>query len=559
MTSRKIFSLSAALLLAISSHAIPAKQGMFRTIRLADGTEKKVELVGDEYCRYWRSSDGKAFVLSTSGVASEITDRQTLDRTASTMRSKANALRATRAASAESGKFTGKKRGLIILVEFTGTDKVAEKTFSTADAQTYYDRVANEVGFRDDAVGFKSSLYDYFLAQSDGQFEFNFDVAGPFKLPNTYKTYGQNDGGYGTNEANVGKLIYDACRYADKKGDVDFTKYDWDGDGIVDQVFVLYAGQGENTNPDDIDLVWPQEGTLGSLGMSQEPFEMDGVTIKNFACSCELGEGGKIDGIGTMCHEFSHCLGLPDMYDKGGFGATELFYGTYVWDLMNMGNYLDNGFQPAGFTAYERWYCGWKNLTELNASTEITNMKALSEGGEAYIIYNEGHKDEYYILENRQKTGCDGGLYSSGLLISHVNYSKEAWSGNNVNTNKERFSVIAADNSKQRTEDDVRGDLYPFNGNNALTATSIPAATVENANIDGSMFMKKDITEITQNTDGTISFRFTNHLSTGIDNISADNLSANRNTVYNIAGQRVTNANTLSRGLYIINGKKVLR
>ena len=142
--------------------------------------------------------------------------------------------------------------------------------------------------FRSDPeVGFKSSVYDYFYAQSDGQFEFNFDVVGPFRLPNTYVTYGANDGGYGTNEPNVGKLIYDACKYADRQGGVDFTKYDWDGDGIVDQVFVLYAGQGENTCPDDINLIWPQEGTLGSIGMSQKPFELDGVTVKNFACSCE--------------------------------------------------------------------------------------------------------------------------------------------------------------------------------------------------------------------------------------------------------------------------------
>ena len=561
MRTRDILTTAAALFLcAASSFAVPARPGQWRTLRLADGTEVRAELTGDEYCHYWRGDDGKAYVATAEKGIYMMADRDALEANASTMRAKANAIRQTRAATADPAKFTGQKRGLIILVEFTDKDAIPAKTFSKADAQSYYDRVANEKGFSDPEVGFKSSVYDYFYAQSDGQFEFNFDVVGPFRLPNTYVTYGANDGGYGTNEANVGKLIYDACRYADKKGNVDFTKYDWDGDGIVDQVFVLYAGQGENTCPDDINLIWPQEGTLGSIGMSQQTFEMDGVTVKNFACSCELGEGGRIDGIGTICHEFSHCFGLPDMYDKGtAFGATSLHYGTYVWDLMNMGNYLDNGYQPAGYTAYERAFCGWKTLTELNETTDITAMKPLSEGGEAYIIYNDGNRDEYYILENRQKTGCDGGLYAAGMLITHINYSAEAWAANDVNTTKERCGVIAADNSWDRTESDVRGDLYPYNGNNALTATSTPAATLTNANTDGSFLMRKDITDITQNADGTMAFHFHNPLSSGIENIATDNDPVRTKCVYNIAGQRITDNIGGRHGLYILNGKKVVR
>lgn len=101
-------------------------------------------------------------------------------------------------------------------------------------------------------------------------------------------------------------------------------------------------------NGADTGLIWPQEGSLNSVGSDQQPFEMDGVTIDSYACSCELGENKVIDGIGTICHEFSHCFGLPDTYDKGtSFGQTELKYGTYVWDLMNNGNYLNGGYTPA--------------------------------------------------------------------------------------------------------------------------------------------------------------------------------------------------------------------
>ncbi|MDD6026021.1 MAG: M6 family metalloprotease domain-containing protein, partial [bacterium] len=430
-----------------------------------------------------------------------------------------------------------------------------EAAFSTADAQAYYDRVANEKNFSDSNVGFKSSVYDYFYAQSEGQFEFNFDVVGPYRLGNAYNYYGQDNGTM--LDVHLGKLIYHACYKADD--DVDFSQYDWDGDGKVDQVFVLYAGQGQNVNGDNTDLIWPQEGTLNAVGSDQAPFELDGVTIDTFACSCELGEGGAIDGIGTICHEFSHCFGLPDTYDRGtAFGATSLNYGTYVWDLMNMGNYLDGGYQPAGYTAYERMFCGWKTLTPLTSSTRIEGMKALSEGGEAYVITNDAHPDEYYILENRQATGCDGGLYASGLMITHINYSEEAWSANDINTSKERMAIIAADNSRQRTIDDVKGDLYPFDGNDSLTSTSEPAATLANANTDGSYFMNKDVTEITQNEDGTISFLFTNNMPSAIENIEVDK-AAGDTKIFNLKGMRINGESNLNSGeIYIINGKKVI-
>ena len=500
---RLIFTILILTVGIAPSYAVPAKPGMVRTLTLADGTQVEAELRGDEYCHYWLASDGKAYVPDGQNRHYIPVDRNKAEDAGAMRRAKANAARQGRAP-----QYVGKKRGLIILVEFpkrTSTNTPAV-TFTVGEPQAYYDRVANEPGFTDEEVGFDGSVYDYFLAQSDGQFEFNFDVVGPYKLGNPYNYYGQDDSGM--LDTHLGKFVYDACRKAD--ADVDFTQYDWDGDGTVDQLFVLYAGQGQNVNGEDAGLIWPQEGTLNAVGSDQKPFDMDGVTIDRFACSCELGENSQLDGIGTICHEFSHCFGLPDMYDKGtSFGATSLHYGTYVWDLMNMGNYLGGGFLPAGYTAYERMFCGWKTLTELTETTQVEAMRPLSDGGEAYIVRNDAYPDEYYILENRQRVGCDRGLYASGLLVCHVDYSAEAWNANDVNTTKERFSIFAADNSWQRTEADVRGDLYPYGGNDALTSTSTPAASLIHPGADGSMYMGKDITDITQNADGTISFSFT--------------------------------------------------
>lgn len=540
---------------AVAVIAVPAKPGLWSMLHLIDGTDVWAELRGDEYCHYWIDKEGNAYVVTPDGYYSKV-DLSQFEAKGRMARSKANQARVAHAAKA--GKFMGKKRGLIILVEFnkrTATGTPAMR-FTLDNAAQYYDRVANEVGFQDPEVGFKSSVYDYFFAQSYGQFEFNFDVVGPYRLPNSYNYYGQDNGTM--LDIHLGQLIYDACDWAND--DIDFSKYDWDGDGVVDQVFVLYAGQGQNVNGTDTGLIWPQEGTLNAFGSDQKPFQMDGVTIDNFACSCELGESGKIDGIGTICHEFSHCFGLPDMYDKGSFGATSQNYGTYVWDLMNMGNYLDNGYQPAGYTAYQRAFCGWMTLTELKDDQKISNMKPIAEAPEAYIIYNEGHRDEYYIVENRQQVGCDAGLPGSGLLISHVDYNHEAWDSNNINTGKEHFSIFAADNTWQMIDfkdwnsnaDKMGGDLYPNEDNNALTATTTPAATVNHPNVDGSLWMQKDITDITQHVDGTISFSFTNHLPTGVNDVRVGD--SDDTPLYNVAGRRISKPH----GVYIKQNRKII-
>ncbi|MGN0217981.1 MAG: M6 family metalloprotease domain-containing protein [Bacteroidaceae bacterium] len=554
MTINRIIGTALLHAWAVAVFAIPAKPGQWRTLQLTDGTKVLAELKGDEYGAYWTDNEGYAYVLAADGCYCKA-DLPQVEAESGQARTKANQMRMTRAT--ETGKFMGKKRGLIILVEFNkrSATSTPAMTFTQDNPAQYYDRVANEVNFTDPEVGFKGSVYDYFLAQSYGQFEFNFDIVGPYRLPNPYNYYGQDNGTM--LDTHLGQLIYDACDWAND--DVDFTQYDWDGDGTVDQVFILYAGQGQNVNGADTGLIWPQEGTLNAFGSDQKPFQMDGVTIDHFACSSELGEGGRIDGIGTICHEFSHCFGLPDMYDKGTFGATTLNYGTYVWDLMNMGNYLDNGYQPAGYTAYQRAFCGWMTLKELKDTQDIQRMQPLAVAPEAYIIYNEGHRDEYYIVENRQQTGCDAGLPGSGLLVSHVDYSKEAWDSNNINTGKERFSILAADNTWQMIDykeweqnaDEMAGDLYPCQGNNALTATSTPAAAVNHPNKDGSMMMQKDLTDIAQHADGTMSFRFTNHLSTGIHSVRAEEAEM---PCYNLAGQRIHQP----KGLYIKKDKKLL-
>ena len=484
-------------------------------------------------------------------------------------------------AQAPAQPFEGEHRGLIILVEFgaKSSEGIPEVLFSDptgaatdddtrkANVRSFYDRVANEESFSDEATGFTQSVCDYFLAQSRGAFKFKFDVMGPYKLRNPYTYYGADSGS--TIDANLCALIQDACDKAHRTDNItNPSAYDWDGDGYADQVFVLYAGQGQNTNGDNTSLIWPQEGNLSGVGSTVSPFSLGedsfGVKVNTYACSCELGEGGKIDGIGTICHEFSHCLGLPDTYDKGtSFGATSLNYGTYVWDPMNMGNYLGDSFSPAGYTALERWICGWLTPIELSTTTEtaVLNLKPLSEGGDAYIIRNSAYTDEFYMIENRAQTGTDAALYASGLLITHIDYSDEAWQANNVNTTKERCAVVPADNSQLRTVDDVVGDLYPYvkDGeviNNTLSNVSSPACATIHANTDGSYLLNVKIENIEINADGSAHFVCKEDTSKSTSISEPKDNAEQSADIYSLDGRKiVTSGLSLSRGLYIVGGK----
>ena len=423
---RILLSIS-AVLAAIAIQAMPVKPGICRNITLADGTVVKAELVGDEHLTYWRTADGACYRQTPSaGVFSKVE--------LSALQSEYDAVVAQKAArekailesartsmpvkKVEGSKFQGKKKCLVILANFADTKFKPEHTLDL------YKQIINGENYSDETLGFKGSVRDYFKAQSGGQFEIDFDVVGPVDLPKGYAGYGKNDASGRDQAALVYPMVEDAVNLA-KDQVTDWKQYDWDGDGLVEEVFVLYAGHGQATYPQDPDLVWPHKSAIDPMTVA------DGVKVSVYACSCELGATEAIDGIGAFCHEFSHCMGLKDHYDINGRG-----YGTGFWDIMCFGCYNGNTFLPAEYNSYEKMFCGWKEPIVLNAEPQkIEGMKALAAGGDTYIFYNDGNENEYYMLENRQKTGWDAALPGEGLIVLHVDYSKGAWEDNQVNYN----------------------------------------------------------------------------------------------------------------------------
>ena len=499
---KKTISLTLLLMISIGIQAIPAKRGTWKTITLSDGTPIKAELCGDEYGHYYKTANSTCYTLSEGIYQSS--SESTLSTRASARRAKANATRRTRSKVGGVGTaFIGKKKSLIILVQF------ADTVFQSNHNQAFYNNVANTEGFTS-PEGFKGSVSDYFKAQSNGQFLLNFDVVGPVTLSKKSSYYGANKSN--GDDMYPGTMVAEACQAVDSQ--VDFSNYDWDGDGNVDQVIVLYAGPGE-ANGGDASTIWPHQWNLSESDYGKS-LTLDGKTIDNYVCSCELQPATtlngivtswKVDGLGTICHEFSHSLGFPDMYDTTGSN-----FGMDEWDLMDYGCYLDNGFTPCNYTSYERWTTGWKTPIILSNDSKVTNMASAADYGDTYVIYNDQHKDEFYLLENRQKTGWDAYLPGSGLLVLHLDYDETAWANNEVNisASHQRSTVIHADNSAGTSVSDLSGDPYPYKGNDSLTNLSTPAALLFNNNTDGKKYMNKSLKAITRNSDGTMAFNFSN-------------------------------------------------
>ena len=503
---QRIFILNALLCLVLSVWAVPAKRGVWCSLSLVDGTEVKAQLVGDEFLHYYVSEDGTKYVQDEStGLYRKMTDEVTAQRRAAVRRAQAQGRqkRMLRKAQA-SNVFQGTKKGLIILVQFT------DSKFKSGHDLALYKRIANDENYSGN--NFRGSIKDYFKAQSHGLFELDFDVAGICQLQHTYAYYGKNSN---DNDVRAGQMVAEACLWAHEHG-TDFSKYDWDGDGEVDQVFVLYAGHGEASYDKDPDTIWPHMHYLSASDYGKS-LSLDGVTVDTYACSCELNGDGNLDGIGTFCHEFSHCMGFPDLYDTSYAG----WFGMGDFDLMCSGSYNGDSKCPAGYSAYEKAECGWltlKDMTNIEQETSIVGVQPMSADGDAYIIKNKGHKDEYYILENRQKTGWDSYLPASGLMITHVDYDADIWDWNMPNTSgkyedangntktndHQRLTIFRAGKSTDEYGD--ASDLYPYGSNNSLTKTSSPASTLYNTNSDGSKYMHVAITDIAIAADGTASF-----------------------------------------------------
>ena len=440
-------------------------------------------------------------------------------------------------------------RQLVILVEFSDT------TFSySSTPNTFYHKMFNESGFNDGNG--PGCVADYFRDQSNGILNLQFDVYGPVKVSKSSQPYSNPTG----STRNYGKDAFIEATnkvIADNPG-IDFSVYDWNGDRYVEQVIYVYAGCTGNVNNEaSYGHIWPNTSSFSTITTP------DSYKISNYTCSAELWPSSKpiSCGLGTACHEFTHSLGLPDIYPVNG----NAYSVCDEWDLMDGGNFTNYGWCPPNFTPIEKWILGWLSFTDLDSPTTITGLKPVSEGGEVYRIK---HSDtEWLLLENRQHRSWDAGAPGKGLVIYHVDYNSSAWKANTVNNvdGKPRFELVHADNmdydvwkdyvtknklgtyaaSSHMNSRYLSSSPYPWTTdstsfvNNELTVTSVPAPKMNYPDGAGDYLLDKPITNIQMSEDGLISFDFMGGDKTGIKYVEPQSSNLQSQT-YDILGRRLS-------------------
>lgn len=489
-----------------TTFAIPAYPKPLK-VKQADGSWLTIQMRGDEHGHYVLTPDGIPLVFNArqenyeyadwkdgkvqaSGIkaveASERTAKvkafvESLDKSAileSFKRARLQQLQQTlssrRNASLKAGSNPQKEKlnnfptigevhSLVILVQF------ADTKFSTvgSDAHQFFNNMLNEPGFTY-SNGANGSARDFYLNSSNGRFQPQFDVIGPVTLPEKYSYYGANQGSSVDNPARLEQFVREACTLADPL--VDFSQYDHNQDGYIDNIYFFYAGKGEADSGDG-NAIWPHSAYYSDMakdaGLSETSLKLDGIEVGNYTCSNEIN-GTLITpqpaGIGTFVHEFGHVLGLADHYDVN-YGMTTFAPGSF--DTMAQASYNNNGNTPAAFSAYERACLGWLDLTVLKNGVDSLNvLPDLNDSNKAYVVPVGGTNDEeYFIMENRQKKGWDAFIPGHGMLLWHIDYDAKAWEKNelNITGTHQRVDIVEADN--KLTDNTRAGDPFPGTSN----------------------------------------------------------------------------------------------
>ena len=560
-----------------------------------DGTQLTIIVHGDEDCNWYTTSDGvllypigNSYFVASISANGEIapttllahersmrSDNETSiiakqDKAAfySAIKGRQQQYRARRISigTAATSYFphTGSPKALVILVEFSDT------LFSVSEPSVVFDEYLNHEGSSmPDHSNYErrnhGSVKQYFNDMSNGAFTPQFDVYGPVRMEKPSAYYGEGT----DNMTRIKEMIVAACDSIDK--DVDFTEYDQDGDGFVDLVYVIYAGYSQSVGGNSVDCIWPKSGTLGSVSNT-----FDGMKINRFGINNELNYypgrefnnypeiTKRINGIGLFCHEFSHTLGFPDLYCELEVDNQELEY----WDLMDGGEYVDNGYTPAPYSPWEKEVAGWTTIDEITEAKQIT----LADG-QAVRIKSDTN-DEYIILLNMQNNGWAKAMLGHGMLVYRIDYPYDSVNlfdkPNAITSGKPAVTLLPADGlliSSYRVYDSEPSDTKPYSITeyiNSHYGDPYPGTSnvteIEKFQMNECV-IEKPIYNITENLEeGTISFEYLNKIINGIDNISDLHSQDAKQTVYSIDGRNLgTDFSKLAKCIYIVGGKKILK
>ena len=478
----------------------------------------------------------------------------------------------------------GSPRSLVVLVnfqdvQFTSSDPVAQFTqyFSGETQQNLGQYEHNNV----------VSVRKYFEQSSGGQFTPQFDVVGPFTLSHDMAYYGEDSGDAGSDK-NYYAFTNEVIQLADEL--VDFHDYDNNGDGEAELVCVIYAGYGQSVSGNPSNTIWPKCGYRGFN-------TADGVRVGYMNCNSELRRLNSttptaINGIGVFVHEFSHGMGLPDLYPNTTTARTYDNQSMEFFDLMDYGEYGKNGYAPVPYTAWEREVMGWTEVEVLTETRKDMQLLPLVQGGKAYKFGNGANSEEYIYLENMQPVNTTdptlGAYYGHGLVAYHVAYSSDhvnmADYPNSIG-GKPRMAVVPASGllvsgyrfvptgqtvtaDKPYTQAEYLNSMRqaPFPGTEGVTSLTdeqqLPNYLFYTYPADGTSQTGYNLTDIAEDTaTGVVTFHFWKG-EPQLTDISAVSSQSRRGTAtyYMLDGRRVDrDIRLMPKGIYVTQGKKVVR
>lgn len=552
MKTLKTLLCLALFLVSTIAQAIPAKRELIK-VQQPDGTTLTICLQGDEWTHFTTTADGYtvlqdeqgyyvyaqkdndvlkatkmvahdadkrekdelAFVAKTQKRLAPMTDPQTSEIRNLVVSREKKKLMSRRAAKYDYNNF----KGLIILVQFT------DQQFSRSDFKTIMTDMVNKEGYtgyinsNGKKEEYTGSVRDYFSDNSNGKFKPEFDIVGPYTInfKSTDAKCGYQPGEPEYDPIAPKKIAYAALNAADK--DVNFKQYDGDGDGYVDLIYFIFAGNGSNYSGNDKGLWWPHRSVVFNPS-TYSYIRKDGVTLLDYASSTELygftsaPSTITIDGIGTICHEFSHVLGLPDFYDADYTGSGGESNDPGEWSLMGNGSYFNYSRTPVGYSLYERYAVGFTEEPPVITGKGNYTLNPLYSSYTGYRLDTPEPK-EFFLFENRQQNlfKWDKYLPGSGMLVHRVDYTNEAvWSmsgdqANQVNVNPAHnyYEVVRADGPHTSYGAYISSDADVFPGSKnktSLTNVTSPASLKTWKGYNNQF----GLTNIRQNTNGNITF-----------------------------------------------------
>lgn len=443
---RKLVAVVFACILAVMASAVPARRG-WQTRTQADGSTIEVQVLGDEFYHYTINREGQQ-VREINGMYQVVGEAPT-PAVAKARRAQAVARRQRKEIGVTPN---AAPKGVVILVNFSN------KSMQSGHTQATFDELCNSLNCTVNA-GYPSAG-QYFADQSNGSYRPQFDVFGPVTLSRNVAYYG-TDGSEEGDDQHATDAVVEGCRLANEQFNINWADYDSDNDGYVDFVYVIYAGKGQ-ADGGTSETIWPHNWEVssaisyGSCTYTNAQRTLGGKKIENYAMSGEIS-GSSLGGIGTLCHEFGHVMGLPDFYDTN--------YGTNYdnnltpcdWDVMDGGAYNGDGHCPPNYSPWEKEFFGW--ATTINPGNEGQNLTLYANGTQNYQPYQITSNGSYvgpttaglrYYIENRQAQGWDAPLTGHGMLIWKVTFNESKWTNNEPNNtaNNPYYTVVSAYGNK---------------------------------------------------------------------------------------------------------------